>query len=94
MLCLGCRGLWLADCCMPHRVRMFLDGLARQSGDAISIVATTEGGDAHVADAHRAARARHKRAPMCRYLALGEVGDTAHTRCYVRSTLDPSPSMT
>ena len=51
---------------MPQRVRMFLEGLAREPGDAISIVATTEGGDAHVADAHRAARARHKRAPKCR----------------------------
>ncbi len=36
MLCLGRRGLWLADCCMPQRVRMFLEGLVRQSGDPIS----------------------------------------------------------
>ncbi len=43
MRCLGRRGLWLADCCMPQRVRMFLDGLARQSGDPISMVATTVG---------------------------------------------------
>ncbi len=55
---------------MPQRARMLLEGLARQPGDAISIVATTEGGDAHVADAHRAARARHKRAPKCRSIAL------------------------
>ncbi len=48
---------------VPQRAPMFLEGLALQPGDAISIVATTEGGDAHVADAHRAARARHKRAP-------------------------------
>ncbi len=33
MLCLGCAGLWSADCCMPQRVRMFPDGLARQVGD-------------------------------------------------------------
>ena len=52
---------------MPQRVRMFLEGLARQPDDATSMVATTEAGDAHVADAHRAARARHKRAPKCRY---------------------------
>ncbi len=64
---------------MPQRVRMFLEGLARQPGDAIFIVATTEGGDAHVADAHRAARARHKRVPKCRSGALGEVGDMAQT---------------
>ncbi len=32
MLCLGCAGLSSADCCMPHRVRMFLEGLARQPG--------------------------------------------------------------
>ncbi len=28
---------------MPQRVRMFLEGLARQPGDVISIVATTVG---------------------------------------------------
>ena len=32
-----------ADCRMDQRVRMFLDGLARQPGDAISMVATTVG---------------------------------------------------
>jgi hypothetical protein len=34
MRCLGCCGLWSTDCCMPQRVRMFLDGLAR-SGSAV-----------------------------------------------------------
>ncbi len=43
ILCLGCRGFWSADCWMPQRVRMFLEGLARQPGDAISMVATTVG---------------------------------------------------
>ncbi len=40
MRCLGRRGLWLANCCMPQRVRMFLEGLVRQPGDAISMVTT------------------------------------------------------
>ncbi len=66
---------------MPQRVRMFLEGLARQPEDAISIVATTEGGDAHVADAHRAARARHKRAPKCRSVRFDEALDIAHIGC-------------
>ncbi len=44
-------------------------GTSPPTGGTISIVATIEGSDAHVADAHRAARARHKRAPKCRYRA-------------------------
>ncbi len=73
--------LWSADCCMPQRVRTFLEGLARQPGDATSIVATTEGGHAHVVDAHRAARARHKRAPKCRSARFAERCVIAQTGC-------------